>query len=65
MPIMNGMEAAKELRRLDRSGRICLHNTLMVVHSAIQQTVEWRGLFDAILSKPVNFVELRDLLGKV
>ena len=39
MPVMDGMKATKELRRMDKVGEINLKGTLIYMHSAIQDTV--------------------------
>ena len=58
MPIMNGMEATKNLRRMDIEGRIDLSRTQIYMHSAIQEVIEWDIIFDGKLSKPVSLDEL-------
>mmetsp|Transcript_27897 Transcript_27897/g.26934 ORF Transcript_27897/g.26934 Transcript_27897/m.26934 type:complete len:141 (+) Transcript_27897:1316-1738(+) len=62
MPVMNGMEATKELRRLGSLNEIDLSSTLIYMHSAIEKSVNWQELFDGKLSKPIKIEELKSLV---
>ena len=68
MPVMDGMAATSELRKLDSKGKINLSGTKIYMHSAIQSTIEWKEIFDGkcnltsyfinaiiLVNKPVNF----------
>lgn len=71
MPLLDGMEAAKKMRVLHHRGKIDLSETKIFMHSAIQNTLQWKGVFDGkcndlyffgflfinffIVNKPVNF----------
>ena len=46
MPVMNGMNAAIELRKMHREKILDLSHTLIFMHSAIESTIQIEGLFD-------------------
>ena len=46
MPVMNGMNATIELRKMHREKMIDLSHTLIYMHSAIQNIIQIEGLFD-------------------
>jgi CheY-like chemotaxis protein len=47
MPVMNGLDATKELRNLHEDFVINLSKTKIYMHSAIQESIDWEPLFDA------------------
>ena len=58
MPILNGLESTKILRGMQKANKINLDSSKILLHSAIQETIESQGLFDGVLSKPINFKQL-------
>mmetsp|Transcript_29838 Transcript_29838/g.28997 ORF Transcript_29838/g.28997 Transcript_29838/m.28997 type:complete len:155 (+) Transcript_29838:361-825(+) len=65
MPIMNGMEATKELRKLHVAGEVSLSRTLIFIHSAISCSIQWQEIFDGKLSKPVCLDEIKAALDLI
>ena len=64
MPVMNGLEAVKQLRYMDSQGDIELSMTKIYMHSAVQETISWeeQDYFDGKLSKPIRIDELEKVL---
>jgi CheY-like chemotaxis protein len=58
MPVMNGIEATKQLRLMNKKRLINLEHTKIYMHSAIEEIVMWKDLFDGKLSKPILYMEL-------
>lgn len=53
MPLMDGYTATSKLREMDKRGEISLSKTLIYIHSAVQETVQWEKIFDGKLDKPI------------
>jgi len=41
MPVMNGMDATKKLREMEKNREIRLDQTNIYIHSAIAENLEW------------------------
>ena len=54
MPVMNGMDATKKLREMEKNREIRLDQTNIYIHSAIAENLEWQSVFDGKLSKPLS-----------
>jgi CheY-like chemotaxis protein len=55
MPILDGMRATKELRRMHDEKELNLSNTLIYMHSAIQESIEWTSVFDGKCKDIIRF----------
>jgi CheY-like chemotaxis protein len=64
---MDGLQAARRLRRMHEKGQIDLSHTIIVGLSAIteeqfKETKDSDKLFDSFMEKPVNFEKLKMLI---
>lgn len=46
MPIMDGMQAVKKMRKMHEMQKIDISRTKIIMHSAIQDTIQEEDIFD-------------------
>ena len=62
MPIMNGLEAAEQIRNFQRTGKACKDMKLILV-SGDQMSKDGVHFFDLSLTKPVQNNDIRRALN--